>query len=708
MPLRNYLVEIDARAWPRFARMAQTGVNGWWANGERVAFDPAHQYRVRLRARRIGGTDGTIYGGVALFNATGANITGDGAQWFYAASGVAPGSTWTDYSGLFGAGTGRPFPGAAARMAPLFILNYGSTGGIADLQYLYIEDVTAGNVVVSVDPWLFDPAAWKLLLGARGEWRVEVGSSELRSRTLRYSTAGFMTSPTDTPANAHYPARVQSPGVLRQELPQGFFGVASVSYGEIVLDNSDGALSELVSYGLDAAEVRVKVVTDQAPGYGTAVTLLTAAADRAMADDRLIRIRLRSPDAALDKPYCGRYAGTGGAEGDGSMAGVRKPAHWGGALTQVEPVAVVPANNVYQLSAQPQTVAPSVLSVSIAGVAVTRQTPDYASLADLLATAPTAGQARWYAGSSGVWVRINATVNGVVTCDYTGPAWEDTRPWDMVRAVALAAGLTSGQMAQAAGWDLPTPDNWPGTLFWPSFSPRPSLWIADDTSARDVVDRICAQAGAWAGFVGWSGVFSAPQWGMATLPSRAGLTEQDKVDRGFTAAQILRVRPISPPAWDRVLQRFTLRTRRNWRPLLPAEVPTGYAPAMSREWRLSYSASDAATLAKHPTAGEAVREWTEASTTTADAEVARRLALFKFARQWFEVDLPLDAVDDPYRTFRPTLGGLVYLTWPTLQVVEADGTIDDGGWFMVCAGEVDLAVSRVRLTVREAHLVTVT
>lgn len=706
MPLRNYLVEVDARAWPRYARMAQAGAAGWWANGRtRLSVDAARTYRVRARARRGGGADGTFYAGVALFDASGVNIPGDGAQWFYAASGVTPGSSWTEYTGLFGAGTGKTFPVGAVTMTPLFILNYASTTGYTDCRSVWIEDVTGGDVVISADPHLFDPSEWRLLTGAAGNWFTEVGSADVVTRTLRFSTHGYMTAPTDSPPNTAYPARVLSPGLLRQELPEGLFGVASVSYGEIVLDNSDGALSEITQYGFGGAPVRVKWYDAAVTGTPAISSLLTAAADRLAADDRRLRLRLRSPDAALDKPHCGRYAGTGGAEGGSSMAGVRKPALFGGQLNQIEPVCVDDVTHVYQVSAEAVTVAPSTTTVAVAGAAVTNQTPTYATLADLLATAPTVGQARWYWGSEGLWVRINRTIDGVVTCNVIGPSWDNARPWDMVRKVALAAGLTAGEMEQAAGWDLPQPDNWDGGLFWPSFSPRPCTWLADDTTSRELAHRMCQQAGAWAGYIGWSSLFGTPKWGMSTMPSRAALGATEAAERLFDETSISRVRPVQPPSWDRVLHRVTLRTNQNVRPLLPVEVPTGWTASLGRDWALSYSASDSAVLGLHPTAGESAREWTSASQSTAVAEATRRLKLFRYARQWFEVVLPIDAVDHPVRTWRPALGQFVRLSWPTLQVTEADGTSASEGWFLVCAAEIDLAAGEVRLTVREAHLV---
>lgn len=72
----------------------------WQYEKHLIPFDPTKTYRVRVWVRS-GSANGTFYLAVLLQNASGSNIGGDGTWWFYSASGVHPGSSWTYYEGLF-------------------------------------------------------------------------------------------------------------------------------------------------------------------------------------------------------------------------------------------------------------------------------------------------------------------------------------------------------------------------------------------------------------------------------------------------------------------------------------------------------------------------------------------------------------------------------------------------------------------------------
>jgi hypothetical protein len=130
------------------------GYAGTWMNAaKRTPIDPTKTYRVRAWIRRVAGS-GTraAYIGVALFDANGSNIgtTGAGStQWYYAAT-VIPTTTWTEYTGSFGADTaaGRTFPANARTMAPLFILGWKDDSNEQhEIQDLRIEEVLPGTLI---------------------------------------------------------------------------------------------------------------------------------------------------------------------------------------------------------------------------------------------------------------------------------------------------------------------------------------------------------------------------------------------------------------------------------------------------------------------------------------------------------------------------------------------------------------------------------
>ena len=96
-----------------------------------------------------GSSPGVFYMGVALFDGAGASISGDGTQWFYAASGQTLTTTWAAFEGEFGAGTARTFPSNARYMAPLVILSYAASDSRMECQGLRIDEKVGFSLIVN-------------------------------------------------------------------------------------------------------------------------------------------------------------------------------------------------------------------------------------------------------------------------------------------------------------------------------------------------------------------------------------------------------------------------------------------------------------------------------------------------------------------------------------------------------------------------------
>ena len=122
---------------------------GSWYNGsERLPLDPNKTYRMTAVARKSSDADGTLYAGVAAFEADGTNIGGS-SQWSYGAATADGGSTtFTRYVMEFGAGTSNTFPSNAVTFAPLVILNYDSTAGYFEAQDIRIEEKISASLIV--------------------------------------------------------------------------------------------------------------------------------------------------------------------------------------------------------------------------------------------------------------------------------------------------------------------------------------------------------------------------------------------------------------------------------------------------------------------------------------------------------------------------------------------------------------------------------
>ncbi|MGC8903451.1 MAG: hypothetical protein ACP5KD_08980, partial [Fervidobacterium sp.] len=87
---------------------------------------------------------GSFYLAVRLFDKDGNNITGEGTWWYYPAKAVYPGTNWTYYYGVFGAGTSKPFPNNAVYMTVGAILGYNGN------RVMQVQGITIRRVLDSV------------------------------------------------------------------------------------------------------------------------------------------------------------------------------------------------------------------------------------------------------------------------------------------------------------------------------------------------------------------------------------------------------------------------------------------------------------------------------------------------------------------------------------------------------------------------------
>jgi len=169
-------IQLSSEAGRTFLR-----ANGyvWYEYKENIPFDPKRLYRIRAQVRQAkdpsAGKQKAIWIGVAgiasdgntYINVNGANRFSS-QHYFAAASDVLPVGTWQEFTGYFKghgtpAGGKHPDPEAPGTMypdvsyiRPLFILNYPDGDGIADIDYVILEEEKAF-------PW-----AWVAGLAAAG------------------------------------------------------------------------------------------------------------------------------------------------------------------------------------------------------------------------------------------------------------------------------------------------------------------------------------------------------------------------------------------------------------------------------------------------------------------------------------------------------------------------------------------------------------
>lgn len=714
-----YLVEFSPRVWPRFFANGGQHANGSWLNGAaRVPVNPTKTYRFTGTVRRVGSSFGVIYAGVALFDSAGNNIAGPSGstQWLYAAVNASPAS-WTTYTATFGAGTARTFPAEAATMAPLVILAYGGTSaviGSSQCKEAWIEDTAAAGVPISKDPYMRDLSAWALFAETAAIQRTEIDATP-QTLALRYATAPYVTAAADTPARMPYEARVLQPGMVRSELPADWVGGISSNFGEIVLSNADGALSDWPYMGLDGVQVSV-LMGQSTAARSTFVEVIRAAIDQATVDHKSARLRLRGPETALSKPLLpNRYAGSNalpaGLEGTADdLIGLPKPRLYG-QVFNIAPPCVNTSRNIYQVHDPLPSRAPysgvetvTVSEVRVRGLALTAGA-DYTDQTDMETNAPSAGQYRnWPEGG---YFRLGSAPAGQVACDAV-------RVTQGMAATPIGWSYLFSEIATDAGCADIRADLVAATYGFPvnlnsgmtNFPLAAGLWANDLRTAAEALDQITASAGAWYGYATWDGVPGSQfELGAETFPPAPPVSNPP----AFAEGDILQLQAIADPGAGRGVPvwRVDLGYSHNFTPTsgdFDASVSAAVKAQLGSAGK-RVQVSDTAVSALHTTAREFKRDTLLVDASDAAAEAERLLRAMMYARLWFSVKVPLAAV--LAQTARPRLGGFVRLQWPGLQVLtyewspDSGGVITEWGVFTVQTLELDLEAQVVRMTVRQ-------
>lgn len=218
--------------------------------------------------------------------------------------------------------------------------------------------------------------------------------------------------------------------------------------------------------------------------------------------DGLAELYFAVDDRWLDTPLLSTYAGTGGAEGATAQKGVAKPLALG-APRFVSGVLIDQTNNVVQLSS-----AGLIEDVEVAFEGLSRfsaSVGDYASYAALVAATIPAG--RWATAKAVGMVRHGAPLAGKpayhVKGDKAGPdAWA-RKPGQLIRRIALLSG-GSGKISDASLNALDVARPW-----------NVSLYVDQQTTARELIQRIAASVNAVAG-VSWLGQLFVVPIGIGT------------------------------------------------------------------------------------------------------------------------------------------------------------------------------------------------
>lgn len=268
---------------------------------------------------------------------------------------------------------------------------------------------TQGNQTAAIVATNTRPANYGLAIQL--SQRANVVAQKTGANNFHYfSTAGLTTTPTSTPANEVIPPTLKNPGNIYREINLNNFGIVKPSFGEIVISNLDGSHDDLLTKKIDGQKVtlyRGKRSADFPSGF---TQVMTTTAAGIAADYNQIRVKLRDSLALLETPVLKRqFAGTGGIEGDASVANESKQRHFL-CSTYIPPKLIHAQKLIYILSDNNAAESSgNKWRVYDGGVEIERSA-DYASLSEIDIVAPAAGKCRLFINQDGgVYLRLGST-----------------------------------------------------------------------------------------------------------------------------------------------------------------------------------------------------------------------------------------------------------------------------------------------------------
>lgn len=461
------------------------------------------------------------------------------------------------------------------------------------------------------------------------QYAVEIdahdGSNPL---TLYYSTAGFTSTPTDTPASTYFDARIQQPALMRRDVfARGTTGGRSqVGYGELVLTNPDGGLDALIGYGFDGRTLTLRLGEGDYPADWT--TVLTGTIEQPQFDWGRIALRVRDRQEELDVPiqptkFAGNNSLPNGLEGvAGDLKGKPKPLTYG-SVFNVAPPMVNTSRLIYQVHDGAIDDIPAAYD---RGVALT-QGADYTSQSDMETAAPAAGNYRvWPAGG---YFRLGSTPKGEVTCDVLqGAAAADRTVAQLVYDIVTGpGGIATGDVSSGDITALDTAN-----------SSVVGIYIDDETDITAVLDELANSVGAWWGFDA-SGVFRIKQF---TAPSGSPVAD-------FTPKEIISIERTATADTDEgvPVYRVILKYKKNYRVQDGREIAgtaaTDVFRGFIREEYRKVIDTDSSVQTKHLLAPELTRETLLTVEADASTEASRLLTMYKTRRDRLNVRVRLDA-----------------------------------------------------------------
>lgn len=452
------------------------------------------------------------------------------------------------------------------------------------------------------------------------------------TKTLYYATQGYVTAPSDTPANTFYEGRIKQPANTSRRCFAGgaTSGRTQIGFGELVLVNNDGGLDSLLNYSFAGRNILIKLgeVKANSAGVATWTTLINGTMEQAELSWSTVIIRVRDRQQDVAKPHQSvKYGGTNslpnGIDGvAGDLAGMPKPKVYGQVFNLSLPC-VNTARQIYQ--AHDGSALQSVDGVYDRGAPLTAGSVA-SSQSDLETTAPSAGQYRVWNSAAGCYIRLGSAPGGTVTADLTqGAATANRTAAQLFKQVLLDAGVSSGNISSS---DITALD---------ALAPYACGYALNHyatNSTLEILDAIANSVGAYFA-PDATGVWRIAQMSLPAA-SPIGL---------INATDVIAIDRIA--SVDAGVGIPSYKVRLNYKKNLTVQNDLTSAVTLARkglieqQWR-TIEVTDASVLTANATSPVIEFDSYLVSATDATAEANRRLTLYKTRRDFYRVKIRID------------------------------------------------------------------
>jgi len=273
--------------------------------------------------------------------------------------------------------------------------------------------------------------------------------------THRYSTRGYATWPADTPASTVYEGRLLTPLRARREMfyNGGSRGATQTGFGSVDLANALGAPDHDL-----AATFRTRSFIERAArvlvgysdaAYSTFTQVYKGTVAELQVSASKISFVLKDRQRDIENPhqqtkFAGNNSLPNGLEGVADLAGKEKPLIYG-KVFNISPPLVNTSRLIYQVNSATISTLDAVYD---GGVALTAGAA-YASQADMETTAPSVGQYRVWINAAGSYFRLGSSPVYQITADVTAHSAANSTTAQILKAMALAAGIAAGDVSAA-------------------------------------------------------------------------------------------------------------------------------------------------------------------------------------------------------------------------------------------------------------------